>query len=633
MDPIANFDDSQDDSSAWSFGMTGSFGHHEMNKQNIVAKRQDNTTNHLLLVSLIDHLCSLYVKDKPKRDKLFKIMCEHLAQLNVMSSMSFVDEFSSVRSQYKLAFTKMIQAALITVEQQPVATPLMALPGLTERAAIMFQPRLNNHVPSFQPEDILHLHTSRYREEFTEEDLLGYGGFGRVYKVRHKLDGCQYAVKQIRLKQASPDVWLKLIREVKLLASLSHNNIVGYNGAWLEPKLTTGSVTSSTEESSSSSMNQIPDSSNSSSHGITFADPSNEFSTPLVSPSTSSLIPSVFKLELEQSYKQSMFEIARNGVRNSPRRFRRRSRSLEKQDVEKLHTVEKYEEYSSFDYRRSVSHESTLEDFAPISLPSGGHNGVLTQYYNPVSFQQEVVLYIQMQLCNNNLRQWIWKRNRTPIAEMYDLIDEENNMAIFRQILEAVDHIHQQGIMHRDLKPQNVFLLGDNVKIGDFGLARDNLQDVPLSPLVHYAPVPNKWGHTTGVGTCTYAAPEQINGTEYNYKSDMYSLGIILYELFQPFTTEMERSHCINMVKQGKLAEELCSRFPKQVECIVQLLSKEPLLRPSASELLESELFQSKDQIILMLKKQTQDQESVINELRRQLKERDSIIHRLSTET
>ena len=55
-----------------------------------------------------------------------------------------------------------------------------------------------------------------------------------LFQARHKLDGCQYAVKKIAFGRSSPDVWLKVIREVKCLAAVKHKNVVRYHGAWLE---------------------------------------------------------------------------------------------------------------------------------------------------------------------------------------------------------------------------------------------------------------------------------------------------------------------------------------------------------------------------------------------------------------
>jgi serine/threonine-protein kinase len=107
---------------------------------------------------------------------------------------------------------------------------------------------------------------------------------------------------------------------------------------------------------------------------------------------------------------------------------------------------------------------------------------------------------------------------------------------ILTQVLDALEAAHERGIVHRDLKPDNIFLVdrphgGLIVKLLDFGIAKFT-DDSPMT------------GHTrTGVpmGTPLYMAPEQCRGRDIGPESDIYSLGIILYELFAgtpPFVAE-----------------------------------------------------------------------------------------------
>jgi serine/threonine protein kinase len=82
----------------------------------------------------------------------------------------------------------------------------------------------------------------------------------------------------------------------------------------------------------------------------------------------------------------------------------------------------------------------------------------------------------------------------------------------------ALDYAYRQGIVHRDLKPANLLMVGPgNIKIGDFGAAYlFHSQDTQI----------------TNIGSPTYMSPEQIRGDELGYSSDMFSLGIVLYQLF-----------------------------------------------------------------------------------------------------
>jgi eukaryotic-like serine/threonine-protein kinase len=89
---------------------------------------------------------------------------------------------------------------------------------------------------------------------------------------------------------------------------------------------------------------------------------------------------------------------------------------------------------------------------------------------------------------------------------------------VFTQALDGVEHIHRMGIIHRDLKPSNIFLTRDGrVKLMDFGIARiaDQHDPGPARAMV---------------GTLLYIAPEQINGRGTDFRSDIYTLGISLFE-------------------------------------------------------------------------------------------------------
>ncbi|KAI9484717.1 kinase-like domain-containing protein [Zychaea mexicana] len=98
---------------------------------------------------------------------------------------------------------------------------------------------------------------------------------------------------------------------------------------------------------------------------------------------------------------------------------------------------------------------------------------------------------------------------------------------------------------------------------------------------------------TSAVGTRTYAAPEQLADPPrpYDDKADIYSLGIIFFELFQPFTTVMERACAIQRLKKGVFPDGFVEKYPKESALILWMMDEEPAHRPSAEQLLEFELF------------------------------------------
>jgi serine/threonine-protein kinase len=100
---------------------------------------------------------------------------------------------------------------------------------------------------------------------------------------------------------------------------------------------------------------------------------------------------------------------------------------------------------------------------------------------------------------------------------------------VLLQTLAALDHAHRQGIVHRDIKPENIMVTRDGAaKVADFGLARAYAD----AQITHA-------GHVTG--TVQYLAPEQLQGEPADPRTDLYSLGIVAYELFTgqiPFNAE-----------------------------------------------------------------------------------------------
>ncbi|KAG6924564.1 eukaryotic translation initiation factor 2 alpha kinase 1 [Chelydra serpentina] len=238
-----------------------------------------------------------------------------------------------------------------------------------------------------------------------------------------------------------------------------------------------------------------------------------------------------------------------------------------------------------------------------------------------------LMLHIQMQLCEISLWDWIVDRNKRcgerteESSSPYHLVDVSWTLKIFQELLEGVYYIHSKGVVHRDIKPRNVFLHGSDyhVKIGDFGLAcRDIIQENPNHSLK--TEKINGLKHTSGVGTCLYASPEQLQGSHYDFKSDMYSVGVILLELFQPFGTEMERTKVLTSLRNGHVPSSFSNKWPVQTKYVKLLTSEVSSQRPTAAQLLESELFHNTENVICSLQQKVMQQEEEIEKLREKIK-------------
>lgn len=143
---------------------------------------------------------------------------------------------------------------------------------------------------------------------------------------------------------------------------------------------------------------------------------------------------------------------------------------------------------------------------------------------------------------------------------------------IARQALEGLFHAHRKGVLHRDLKPANLMLTPEGlVKLMDFGIARV----VGEQRLTQINRV---------VGTLDYMAPELLQGGEPSVASDLYAMGVLLYELLSgrvPFTarTDYELIQCI-IEKAPVPLRRLDARIPRDLEAIVQrALDKNPARR------------------------------------------------------
>jgi serine/threonine-protein kinase len=129
-------------------------------------------------------------------------------------------------------------------------------------------------------------------------------------------------------------------------------------------------------------------------------------------------------------------------------------------------------------------------------------------------------VYMVMEWCEGRLLRKIMDEGRIP---------HDRAIRIAIGVLQALDYIHANGVVHRDLKPENIMVdEADHIKLIDFGIASDS-----AARRLTYA------NFTATLGTPNYISPEQVKGKRGDGRSDIYSMGVILYEMLSgklPFT-------------------------------------------------------------------------------------------------
>ena len=219
-----------------------------------------------------------------------------------------------------------------------------------------------------------------------------------------------------------------------------------------------------------------------------------------------------------------------------------------------------------------------LKDLSPIQLKkaklesqilSSVKSPYIVRYYE--SFEENNFLNIVMEYCDGgDLNDFITKNEQTKI-----LLKENVIWNIFLKILIGLAELHKNKILHRDLKPHNIFLTKNNldIKIGDFGISKI-LNESNLTKTI--------------IGTPYYLSPEICEDLPYNDKSDVWALGCILYELCtykHPFNAKCQASLILKILNQQP--KQIHEYYSKDLQKLIYLLlDKNCENRPSCKDIL-----------------------------------------------
>lgn len=484
----------------------------------------------LLVESLVQQLCSMIETEPARADKLYKTICKQLHHMNLIDETYAMGEFDVMRSQYQRA---LYQLATVARGQTEIPMSLQSVWPLSDSIGMAW---------------------SRYFREFDELNFVAGGGFGRVYRARHKLDGIEYAVKKVTIKYRTVKRVLSHLSEVKTFASLNHTNIVPYKAAWLEPLFDSANTPPRITASKQRLGRPSVDKKNSNISGLAIVQ--------------NGLLNA---LDIDEDVED---EEDSESDENESETDSSDAESTKNQNHLQLPTnprVDESSEFVLFEQNDAVD-GANCSRVADISSEKQKRNKVLCKaskrsetnsntnfMKGNIAFDEAqphlklkwATLYIQMSFRPLTLRAWLDERNKhddfnefykkfieKSVRQLDNRIDngdgedddinqnmarrrrrsitkeeldknlsktwtsEEVTMNIFCQTMTALRYIHLQNIVHHDIKPSNIFIGCEKsgelyVQLGDFGLA---------------CPLHTKHPADAIIGTPTYAAAEQLGG-------------------------------------------------------------------------------------------------------------------------
>ncbi|PVH82144.1 kinase-like protein [Cadophora sp. DSE1049] len=411
---------------------------------------------------------------------------------------------------------------------------------------------------------------SRYGKDYQQLLKLGSGGFGSVFLAKYYLDNRSYAVKQIVvpaekfLGAAGRAKLDQVLAEARSLAQLDHHNIVRYYHTWVEERVRTNTTNADGDEfdsASSSDSDPRPDSVDPISQGV-----------------------HSIQLGLERSLFK---EIKRDRQRASSTAAEESRNYIVFEASDSSKPAPGYKsafrqpgEIDSDDEDSDGGNNDSTEEIPRSDIPNE-----VTLYGG---IEKDLVLHISMFPYPLSLDDFIWASGAEKIsgeASPRHCFHTLPTIRLLLAILDGTEYLHRKGFIHRDLKPPNIFLSilepneperhhfinisdckecgtwGQAVyvcpHIGDFGLIHDLKivdQDPSATPSRKKAalePFPFSTVASQQVGTRFYCPPKVPKESPICPKLDVYSFGVITFEMVYKFGTRTERQHVMSNLRTG----------------------------------------------------------------------------------
>ncbi|EAT85710.2 hypothetical protein HBH56_034490 [Parastagonospora nodorum] len=455
------------------------------------------------------------------------------------------------------------------------------------------------------------LQTDRYAREFSELGIVGKGGYGKVFKAKHKLDGSFYAVKRIpvspaklaKIQHHGSEELENMLQEVRSLARFDHTNVVRYHNAWLEfttapidetivptstllredRLLENVAVTSAELPSRDELHTNIDD--------LFLSDPferaNDSYGDGIVfETSDTGAHADSAKSEAEHmSYKAQLRKSSRRKARRGSQASQAtiatisstKSRMSAVEDVDEEEEEEDVEMIprSHMHYTSEVTESMVTQSDAPDRLIPLRHVGPM------------LTLNVQMSLCETNLAAFLSadRSNTDSLPIGRHCFHPCLSLELFLNIISGVEYLHAQGVVHRDLKPANVFLSLSSARHPPYGsVDLSTCKVCPKRGCLHITPRIGDFGLVAALDdSCLdIGAISKPVGTEFyrpdtslriNEKLDVFALGVMGFEMLEAFGTRMERAAALADLRRGKFPDDFSRKIENVGDEVQSLLS------------------------------------------------------------
>nr|OQO18908.1 hypothetical protein B0A51_14064 [Rachicladosporium sp. CCFEE 5018] len=592
--------------------------------RNEIARAGPTTASNkdLLLHALLEERCRNEVRQDAKRRGLsldeseltiqarakYQSLSAELARLGIVDDEPAGQDRAPIREQILRGLDLLSQGSRSMPLHGHVGTVLPPL--LIDGGPVIDEGRAKElldlrYSPYAQVGLALHTHqatSSRYTHDFEEIDMIGRGGYGSVYACKHRLDNVIYAIKKIVLPSTTsqrPPLEVSseadaMLNEVRMLARLDHPNIVRYHNGWIdwgldasnhpgEPDATSGA--SDTRFTPGHSLGRIITKTDTDESHIAFENSSSG------------------QLESMGDDREQIHPTTNIGQGNE----------IVTQSALQARSCDQTQGTESIS--RDMSAQSELS----------GTNGLVQRLSGP-----SLALHIQMALYPTNLAAFL----TPPAQESQNLLCHcfhiRPSVRILLAILDGVDYLHRHNVVHRDLKPGNVFLeactetyadgsvdlfdcprclqTSDTPTVGGAkqqhtatgaGL-ESQVGNVAMAPNAHPSIIEDEATAIRrlririgdfGLATLRTSSATSINAFDvgtalyqpfavphpHSPQLDLYALGLIAFELVWPFATRMERHATLSAVKTGTFPPDFDAQMGdggNMRNCITSMLTK-----------------------------------------------------------